>query len=628
MSHIQSPATTLSTHSTSILVNTAICTVLLIVLNKTHVLFNSLGSDAGVFLLGADLLNQGLIPYADFWTNKPPGIFLILSLAYQTSLPPILAAALLETLATLVAALLLFILLRSLIPQVSAALGTLAAIVIVTSDRFNDAGILPESYLVLLEIATAACLVGALRARTSTQVMLSAATGLLGWVCFLMKPVGIGPLLSAYVSLIIFLLFMERRRSTLIMLGTMSIGMGLAVTVTLAFQTAYSSFHDMLYAAVGYNLHYATTGMSRAGGLLPHIIAAARVIKWSLLLFPIITITNPIVIRMLDLRKDKTNEILTFQEQVLVFLLLWAGADLCGAMLSGYAYAHYFQPMQIPLFLSAVIGLHIYRQNIPSAVLTTCYVLISISTLGNGIESLLFLFRRVGRAPAETIALLVQNPSIDSVSLHTLGSSLAVGISMLVILTIAALCFLGWNISRKLQSYRLVFTSAVTILVGLSGYILAPQARSMFDALTSERRTAILDQAAWIDSSISPERPILVWGHSMELYHQTRRRPSQQLLTTIHLTEVQGEPLYRMTSRVLADLQNNPPAIIIDRTHKSSLIPSIHCNFSGNYTRDLEHIMTFICTEYRRKQLTDGSRIYFEKRFNEETIGTFPAIAH
>jgi hypothetical protein len=382
---------------------------------------------------------------------------------------------------------------------------------------------------------------------------------------------------------------------------------------------------DLVFAAIGYNLEYSAEAHGSSGGALTLLEAYARILKWSLPLFLVPVALAPRLLTEYWKRARHESPVPIGGHRLFIYLLLWLCADLSGALLSGQTYAHYFFPVHVPLGLLAIVGFHIYSQRGQRLHALAVGVFIAIAAAGNMIDSLRFTFRQAAYTHYEAITQILGNPDPTTAAVDLIRGAIVYGTLAVIVLATFFLyryAFAWKKLSADSRTISAHAPALISILLLGTVFLTVPDAKQAYLALRQPERTALMALADWIRNATPVDARILVWNHDVRLYHHTDRNPSQRLLTNIHFTEVKGETLDAMVKGALEDLQTSPPAVVIDNTRPTSIMPQLECSTrpdaTGIYARfpALMPINDYICSEYTLHRLDSVVRVYVSKQLD------------
>ncbi len=290
----------------------------------------ALSLDAQLFAYIGQGWAHGLVLYRDLWDHKPPGIFAVDAVLLYIWPNSFTAIAGMEFCMILGAIYLAYCLAR----EVNARPGITACIVAITCNIafYNEGGNLTETFLILPEMASAYTYVLFLR---TGKVRYAFAVGLFSGVAALFKPVGLAPLLAA-VAYSSFECAMTRRGSRLLIraVALMCAGAAFSWLPFAAYFCKLGLLHEMFFASLIYNFRYADFGLR-------------GIHKLQVLVF-----LEPVLVLVVALFALALMFAVSYRERRATtwgFLLLWAGADIAGAVAGGRYFPHYLLPTMASL---------------------------------------------------------------------------------------------------------------------------------------------------------------------------------------------------------------------------------------------------------------------------------------
>ncbi len=223
-------------------------------------IYNStLNADRSVFAVAGKLINEGKLPYRDFWDHKPPAVFYVDALILRwmgTSLWSFWWANIIWLTLTSVA---LFLFLRKLTSTLPAILASGVFLVTFMNPDFFGGGNLPETYASLPQVLILVAASFFFSTGRKAWIFLA---GLFTGIAFLFKQTCIAPGIG--VALMLLLLGMQSRRirRALICVLWFSLGAILPIGLVVSVWAALGAFGALWDAIVVFNLLYAGSGLS------------------------------------------------------------------------------------------------------------------------------------------------------------------------------------------------------------------------------------------------------------------------------------------------------------------------------------------------------------------------------
>lgn len=275
---------------------------------------------------------HGLVLYRDLWDHKPPGIFAVDAAVLHFWPNSFTSIAGLEFCFILGAIYTAYRLAREVNAQ--PGITTFVAAIACNNAFYNEGGNLTETFLILPEVVSAYAYVRFLRTGKARYAL---AAGVFSGMAALFKPVGIAPLLASVGYCLILWLTTHRRlvwalRST----AYMCIGACLAWLPFVVYFWMKGLLHEMLFASFAYNFQYADLGFKGFHKLYTLVLL------------------EPVLVLVISLFVLACMIVISFREERALawgFLLLWAVADIAGALAGGRFYPHYFLPTMASLSL-------------------------------------------------------------------------------------------------------------------------------------------------------------------------------------------------------------------------------------------------------------------------------------
>ena len=323
-------------------------------------------ADAKLFAYIGRAWLQGSVPYVDVWDNKPPGIFATNALVFALFPDNFTALAVVEGLSVALCLWSLWALMRRVGAGWAAATVAAACAAIACNLRsYNEHGNSTEIYVLGPAALSMLCFVTALQQRRLLGMFWA---GLCTGLATLYKPPGLAPFLAQVVFLGVLGLLHDRSwrlvlRSVLLNAG----GLLLAWVPCLVYFWWHGVVGDLLDASLLYNLTY---GAHSQRGLLPSLFGVmTRLQPLAPLTIGALLVAAGVTYELWRAcgRRALHDPIQAPGTRWGFLALLWAGADLAGAMAGGRNYAHYFLPLTASLSLLG--GLTYWRLT----ALTTAY---------------------------------------------------------------------------------------------------------------------------------------------------------------------------------------------------------------------------------------------------------------
>jgi hypothetical protein len=304
-------------------------------------------NDAALFAYGGQLILHGLVPYRDFWDNKPPAIFYTKAFGILLGGGHWLGPTILQGVVLVLTVALLWHAARVTFTNPLPRYFTFALATIGLGNPFVVEGAhLTETYQVLPLIGTFCLLRPFDRDVPAARWVLAGATSA---IAFLYKPSGaaIGVVAVVAVALNVARLRWSPRRGLWQLASYSAGGAAVLVLVTLCFAMAGSA-RDFWFATLEYNVTaYRELFPPPPSGWLDRLrpLVEGGVVLRGLLAGALGSIVA-IVIRFGTVRD------LDLEDRV-VLAATWALADLSFAFATGYAYPHYFVPLSLSLAFAA-----------------------------------------------------------------------------------------------------------------------------------------------------------------------------------------------------------------------------------------------------------------------------------
>lgn len=596
-------------------------TLAIILSNKLPVLFNNLAEDAGTYMMGAWLLQDGDVLYEDFWESKPPGVFYALLLARSIGLPPLFGAYIQDALLSLIIALVIFGLLRRVFDSRTAAWGTLLVVIVGTNSQFHQGGMFTESFMILPEIIAAWVFVKASR-NTQVDTMRMLAVGVLAWLAFWFKPVGIAPALAALAWLGLTGLLLPSRRLWAIKSFTWLLtGLLLAGLVTTLIQPW--SAKTFWFASLGYNLGYAQLAHERAETLFSVLTHGTLKTLWVL---PLLTLAIFATLSTWPTWKEKFAA-----HNILGFLVLWALADFAGALVGGYGYAHYFVPFHFSAAVAGTVGGALLLKKVYSDT-ARFWIVASMMVPATYylMDSLLIDFQATIEQPVTIAMLLTGNVFASRLEIaDTLRPILTFALFVYLLVPVSLiLSFWHWG-KPTLSVRRAGIAATLAALLGTAPAVadlvkeLRPAYWRLANALDSNVPPGLsneLRRARWVKEHVSDEYPMMFWGHEFTLYFLIGAKAPQRIITPIHLAKVTGDRFRQTAMEILADWRRRRPVVLIDQTPLEGPMPPLECAPGSSEAYPLK---TWVCENYRSVQLQGSDRVYL---LDDRDWGKIPAF--
>ncbi len=315
-------------------------------------------ADARLFAyMGSEWL-AGVIPYADIWDNKPPGIFATIAMVFAVFPDNFGALAVLEGIGIAICNLSIFVLMRKFgAPWDAAAVATAASAVACNLLYYNQHGVLTEIYLIGPAATSMVCFAKAFLERRLPWMFLA---GICTGIASLYKTPGLSLFLAQMCFL--FLLVLLKKHGWLLLLRCCVVnafGIGVAWAPFIFYFWRHDVLFELFNATLFYNLAYSVSGQP---GVFQHVMRVVDQLQPISTLAVCALVVSALVVKDLwaSLRAVRARE-----KDVAPFTLwgmlvvLWALFDLAGAMAGGRYYPHYF--LTLTPSLSLIGGLAYWK---------------------------------------------------------------------------------------------------------------------------------------------------------------------------------------------------------------------------------------------------------------------------
>jgi hypothetical protein len=329
------------------------CSVVLVLASQAFTALHTATNDATLFAYGGKLILKGLVPYRDFWDNKPPAVFYTQALGFALGgghwLGPTVLHALFAVATVLVMARVFADAHERWLPR---AFGLVLAAAAIANPFVTQGGHLTETFQ-LLPSACSLWLLCPLSPKIRALRYFLA--GALAALAFLYKPTGAA---VAVVALMAALLHVVRGRWTLRdaaeKLGIYAAGgVLMLVLVTLGFAFAGSAA-DFWFATLEYNVTaYRELFPWRTPSRLRALFEPFRNDRFALNALGLCFVLAPlsaVLRRKYFVRDERTDDVMWIG-------LAWAAADQGLAYTARNAFPHYFNPLALSLpFLASSLA--------------------------------------------------------------------------------------------------------------------------------------------------------------------------------------------------------------------------------------------------------------------------------